>query len=376
MKIGIDISQTVYNGTGVARYTVSLLKGLLQYDTKNEYVFFFSSLRQPVPVEVQKLLTEKVLLKRFKLPPSLLNMVWNKAHILPVEKLIGNVDVFLTSDWTEPPVEKAKKVTTIHDLVPYKFPETSQQETNFDVKTMNLKQNIVEIQKKRLEWVKEESDIITCNSNATKADVMEILDIDEKRLRVIYPGVEIEADERYKPEFEKKYSTDKPYILSVGTLQPRKNIQRLIQAFGAINIPNLELYIVGMQGWGTEVISNYKNVKFLGFVPDKDLPFLYKNAQFFIYPALYEGFGFPVVEAMKMGAAVATSNTSSLKELAEDVGYLFDPYSIKDIAQAIQILSNNEDFRKKLQQNSFNRAEHFTLKRFADGFINVFNELR
>ena len=178
MKIGIDISQTAYKGTGVARYTTSLLKGLLRYDTKNEYILFFSSLRRPVPDEILKIIENKAEIKRFRIPPSILSILWNKIHKVPIERFIGKVDLFLSSDWTEPPAKHAKKITVIHDLVPYKYPETSDKK-------------IIETHKQRLKWVKKESDLISCNSNATAADAIEILGLKKENIRVVYPGVEI-----------------------------------------------------------------------------------------------------------------------------------------------------------------------------------------
>ncbi len=375
MKIGVDISQTAYRGTGVARYTTSLLKGLLKKDSKNEYIFFFSSLRQNVPVEIMSILTKNVQMRTYKFPPSLLNVMWNSMHVLPIENLIGDVDVFFSSDWVEPPARSAKKISTIHDLVPYKFPETSSNKTNFDFKKLSVTQNIVETHKQRLEWVKKESSLITCNSNTTKRDTMEILHIPSEKIRVIYPGVDITKNEAYREDYEKKFPQDRPYILTVGTLQPRKNIQRLINAFTVANIPNIDLYIVGMQGWGNLVQNNSKNIKFLGYVSDEQLPFLYSSSFFFIYPAIYEGFGYPVIEAMKMGAAVATSNTSSLKELADGYALLFDPYSEESIAAAIHKLSIETKLRKQLQEKSIARAKDFSVEAFADGFLEIFKEL-
>ena len=115
-------------------------------------------------------------MKRFKMPPSLLDLLWNRMHILPIESLIGDVDVFITSDWTEPPTKKAKKMTILYDLVVYKYPQETAGK-------------IVATQKRKLAWVTKETDMILCISEATKRDAIEILGIDEKRLKVVYPGI-------------------------------------------------------------------------------------------------------------------------------------------------------------------------------------------
>ncbi|HLB60497.1 MAG TPA: glycosyltransferase [Patescibacteria group bacterium] len=180
MKIGIDISQTVYEGTGVAEYTLRLVESLLRYDTRNEYVLFFAhhkiEFRTSNFERRFKLQTSNFKLQSFRIPPFILEFLWNRLHIFPIEWFIGNVDVFFTSDWLEPPAIHAKKVTTIHDLSILKVPGT------FDRKIIN-------VHKRKLQWVKKESAAILCDSEATKRDAVALLDIEPERLRVVYPGI-------------------------------------------------------------------------------------------------------------------------------------------------------------------------------------------
>lgn len=176
MRIGIDISQLAFRSTGVANYLSHLLESLLQQDTENEYVLFYSSLRRNFQFSVFNFQSNNnVTIKQFKLPPTLLDILWNKLHILPIEWLIGPVDVFISSDWTQPP-SKARKMTIIYDMIVYKYP----QETAA---------TIVAIQKKRLSWVKKEVDKILCISASSKKDAMEILGLPEEKFSVIYPGI-------------------------------------------------------------------------------------------------------------------------------------------------------------------------------------------
>lgn len=182
MKIGIDVSQIAYEGTGVSAFVKKLVENLLKIDDKNEYVLFFSSLRKQFLISNFQFLNKfkfpssKVKIKTFKFPPSLLDLLWNRLHILPIEWLIGDVDIFITSDWTEPPTIKAKKATILYDLIVYRFPNETDKK-------------IVEVQKRKLRWVRKESEAIFCISEASKQDAMDILNIEEKRLKVIYPGV-------------------------------------------------------------------------------------------------------------------------------------------------------------------------------------------
>ena len=175
MKIGIDVSQLAYPNTGVANYLQNLVQNLIEMDKKNEYVLFFSSLRKKLSTSSFKLQNSKVQIKTFKIPPTILNILWNRLHILPIENLIGPVDLFITSDWTEPPVKKAKKATILYDLIIYKYPKETAQK-------------IVEVQKRKLEWAKKESAMFFCISEATKKDAKEILGIEDNRLSVASPG--------------------------------------------------------------------------------------------------------------------------------------------------------------------------------------------
>lgn len=174
MKIGIDISQLTYRNTGVANYLKHLIQNLAKEDQTNEYILFYSSLRG-------KLLDEdiphgkNVTLKKIRLPLILLSFLWNRLHILPIETFIGNVDIFITSDWVEPPTRKARKATILYDLIVYTYPEESTA-------------RIVATQKMKLAWVKKESSALFCISEATKKDAQKLLGISEDKLHVIYPG--------------------------------------------------------------------------------------------------------------------------------------------------------------------------------------------
>lgn len=177
MKIGIDISQLAYPGTGVANFLEKWIDNLLAIDKKNEYIFFFSSLRSslsPKFLKYQK--NPQVKIKTFKIPPTALDLLWNKAHKIPIESFIGPVDVFITSDWTEPPAKNAKKATIVYDLIVYKYPEETHGK-------------IIATQKRKLKWVKKESDLVFTISQSSKKDLEEILDLPSSKIKVIYPGL-------------------------------------------------------------------------------------------------------------------------------------------------------------------------------------------
>lgn len=361
MKIGIDISQIVYKGSGVSRFTEGLVRAILTYEQTHHWSFFFSSLRQKLdPALTERIKSNGFDLYTYTYPPTLLSTLFNDMHdfsrfFLKDNEDIKKLDWFITSDWTEPPMP-TKKATIVHDLVFKKFPET-------------VHPSILKTQEKRLRHVVHESELVFADSNATAQDLIKEYAIDKNKVTVNYPGVEtgekaLEKDE----DVVQKYGIHKPYILAVGKLEPRKNIERLIKAFKKTNT-TAQLVIAGPKGWGISELQESDEIAFLGFVPDEDLALLYQNALFFIYPSLYEGFGYPIIEAMRFDCPVATSNTSSMAEIAKDAALLFDPENIQEIADTIQNMFDDEKLRDELIQKGSARAKEFTWSAYYNTLI-------
>lgn len=371
MKIAIDISQIPYQ-TGVSVYTQNLVENLLKIDKKNEYLLFATSLRRVSYLKkFQKkfLETKNVTFKILPFPISFFEVIFNKLRIIPVEKLIGEVDLLHSSDWIEPKVSSpsTKKVTTVHDMVPYLFPAT-------------LPKRVLKNQKKRLAIVKNESDIIICVSNTTKEDVEKFLEVPSEKIKVIYSA----AAESFKPQNEQrigevlqKYKIKPPFILSVGTQEPRKNIPKLVDAFQKINRenPSASLVLTGKYGWGA-TIDPVPNMIQTGFISENDLISLYSACRVFVYPSLYEGFGLPVLEAMACGAPVITSNNSSLLEIAKDAAILVDPRSEGQLINSINMVLNlDEENYQKMVKASLERAKTFSWEKTAKETLEVYKEL-
>jgi hypothetical protein len=179
MRIGIDISQIVHEGTGVATYVRNLVSELVATDRTNTYILFGASLRKR-----EKFLSyyrslhcdsKRITLKIVPIPPTLLDILWNVLHIVPIEWLIGHIDVFWSSDWTQPPLAHARGVTTVHDLSIFTYPRS-------------FSKKIVSVQKRRLNLAKRECSVFLCDSEATKKDMVTLLHIDASKTRVVYPG--------------------------------------------------------------------------------------------------------------------------------------------------------------------------------------------
>lgn len=370
MKIGIDISQIIYQGTGTATYTQNLVENLLRIDRENDYLLFGSSLRRKGDLEAftNQLKTKSRL---YNLPPAVLDVIWNQWHVFPIDNLIGRVDIFHSNDWTQPP-SKSHKVTTIHDLVAYKFPES-------------LHPQIVAVHKRRLVWVKKEIDRIIAVSASTKRDIVELLKFPESKVEVVYEaaGKEIE-DWKKLSEVERrerieavniKYGLRDPFVLSVGKREPRKNIGKVVEAMSLIN-GDYTLVITGGYGWGDDT-KETNRVKLLGYVPTQDLPPLYARAKILVYPSLYEGFGLPVVEAMSCGCPVVTSNVSSLPEVGGKAAIYADPHSTKDMAEKINyVLDLGSEKYRQLQRASLDQAGKFSWGKAARETAAVYRSLR
>lgn len=379
MNIAIDISQIAYEGTGVASYTKGMVESLLRVDSENEYTFFGFSLRQ---VETLKNysdhligLNKKVKTKFFPIPQSLGNFLWNRFHILNIETLLGNIDIYHSSDWLQLPSKIAKKVTTVHDLVVYRFPETSHP-------------YIVETQKRRLYWVKKECDFIFCDSQATINDLIGLLHFGKEKLMTVYPGV----DEIYKQQnnenklrIRQKYGLFDEYVLFVGTDEPRKNLDRVISAFNFfLKHPLIRsrknpigLVVAGKEGWkrtGFEIKDN-KYIKKLGVINKDDMPALYAGASVLIYPSLYEGFGLPVVEAMSCGCPVITSASGSLREVSGDASILVDPYDDKEIAVKMTQIMIDQDLRNNLIKKGLEQAKKFSWDKTAKLILQSYEKI-
>ncbi len=390
MKIGIDISQIVYQ-TGVSRYTEKLVDNLLRIDKKNEYIFLGYSLRQREKIQNLKCKIKNcnAKFKIFPIPPTPLEFLWNKLHLLEVERLIGRVDIFHSSDWIQPPT-RAKKVTTVHDLSFLHFPET-------------FPKKIIKTQKRRLYWVKEESDLVIADSKATKDDLVSLLGFSEERIRIVYLGktqsakLKAQSHSAKLKAIKKKYNISNNYLLYLGTLQPRKNLIRLVKAFANVKnqkpktkntnsktkkLEDLKLVMAGKKGWLYKEIFNKvkelgleKEVIFTGFVSEKEKQALLKNALCFVYPSLYEGFGIPVLEAMAAGCPVVTSKTSSLPEVAGEAAVLVNPQKVDEIGLAIKKVLGSKRLQSNLRKKGLQQVKKFSWEKCARETLKVYEEV-
>ncbi len=363
MRISIDYTSAARQRAGIGRYTRSLIGALARTDTSNRYTLL-------VPSDAHSLDDARAFPKNYRLVRAPLNerylvAMWQRAQIpLPVELLVGGTDVFYSPDFVLPPTRARKKILTVHDLSFKRVPETA---------LPNLKwylEGAVPRAVKR-------ADLILADSDATREDLIQLFGAAPDRVETLYSGYDsMFAPVKDAAEFKRvrdTYSLPKPFILHVGTIEPRKNLSRLIQAFSQLpQRRDLELVIAGGRGWmydeiyaAPEKFGVSASVRFIGFVPDSDLPALYSVAEMVAYPSLYEGFGLPVLEAMACGAAVVTSNNSSIPEVAGDVALMVDARDVEAIAWAMSRFLDDHQWRDAMRQKGLAQAKKFSWDKSA-----------
>jgi glycosyltransferase involved in cell wall biosynthesis len=321
VRIVVDVSPLSRPRTGIGNYIRGMLAGLAEAaGERHELVAFgptgpwgrrrIKEALAAVPVELRLPLLPRAHAWRTG---------WSRLGSPPVETVVGPLDVFHFSDWMYPPQRGGVRATTIHDLVPLRFPEWVQPRT------------------RRMHGPKYENAARTCdrvfvNSRFTAGEVVESLGVPDERLVVAYPGI----DPRFRPEGERA-DLDGPYVLGVSTLEPRKNLPALVEAFALLRRrrPELTLAIAGLSGWEERPLAA-EAVRLLGFVSDEELARLYRGAAAFAYPSRFEGFGIPVVEALASGAAAVVSSHASLDEACGDAALRADADDPEAFAEALE----------------------------------------
>lgn len=353
MRIGIDVSQIVYK-TGVSHYTEKLVENLLKQDKENEYVLFAGYLRSGKKIKqiIEHFNVEK---KYAVFPPVLADFIWNRLHIIPIEKFTGHLDVYHSSDWTQAP-SSAFKVTTVHDLAPIIFPK-------------DTPKKIYEVHKRRLKLVKSEVDRIIVPSHSTKEDLLK-LGFDKNKIKVIHEGpITKKTNKESIKKVLKKYGIREDYAIAVGATK-RKNTERIIDAFNLATAgKDMKLVIVGNPvGISTE---ERRGIRFLGHVSDADLSSLLTGSKVLVYPSLYEGFGQPILDAFSCGVPVVTSNVSSMPEVAGDAAVLVRPDSVKSISNGLREALGK---RKTLISKGLRQVKKFSWEEAAKDTLSVYNE--
>ncbi len=375
MRIGIDYTPAYEQGGGIGRLTRDLVTALAKLDNRTQYKLFVSGSKQS---DFPQKMAQNFEWKPTSLSPKWLARIWHRTKLpLPIEILMGQIDLFHATDFTLPPtLPSTRTIVTVHDL---SFVRVS------DTASPKLKKYLDKLVPRSIN----NATHVIADSKATKDDLIDLYDTPSNKITVLLSGI----NSRYH-KITNNYSSmtmrnkydipDVPYIFSIGTIQPRKNYSRLIQALKLLRQSGYDLHLViaGGKGWLEDEMYKtldetqlHEAVHLIGFADDEDVVKLYNAAECVAFPSLYEGFGFPVLEGMACGTPVLTSNVSSLPEVAGDAAIMVDPYDIEAIAEGLRQLIDDSDLRKTLIERGFQQASKFTWENSAKNLLKIYQNV-
>ena len=376
MRIGIDVRMVYYTGAGIGQYIRRLVKGLAQLDIRDEIVLLQSRKDEPTAVEGV---------------PFPWRPLWTPAHnrfeqfALPVEMLFLGLDLLHSPDFIPPMRRLYRSVVTVHDLHFLRFPHFLTEEA------ARYYGQIDEAMKR--------TDHVIAVSEATKQDLIQLLGVNQNKISVIYeaadPVFRVTNDDEALAKVREKYELTGPFILGVGTIEPRKNWPTLLRIFdqlkdmrvnpgcggrGADPSVPLSLVIVGKRGWLDEDVFRVaqeldlgQRVRFLDRVPQEDLVLLYNAAAVLAHPSFYEGFGLPPLEAMACGAPTVVSETGALPEVVGDAGLKAPPTDVELWVEHLRLVLKDPARRAGMVQRGLEQATGFSIDRMARETLAVYH---
>ena len=385
MKIGIDIRSLLdKNYSGVSEYSFNLVKKILEIDTQNEYILFLNSFRD-LPGDLRDFIGSTNFV-HVRYPNKIFNYGMQKILKTPkIDELLGEVDLFFMPHINFISLgSRAKKIITVHDL-------SFLRNKNFFSLRKNIWHGILDVKK----LINQFDHVIAVSEN-TKNDIIELCEIPESKIEVIYSGissefVKIDKSDKGLSKIKAKYKLPQKFILYLGTIEPRKNIGGLIKAyekFLSLSEKNKEydLILAGAWGWKCNETRNlwnnskYKDkIKFLGYVEKDEKKYLYNLASVFVYPSFYEGFGFPPFEALFSGSKVVASFSSSLPEISKNLFTLVNPYDLNSIAMGIQSAIQSAPGLKTSNINDFSLKhvrENLNWRKTAFSYLDFFKRMK
>ncbi len=373
--IALDYTPAYEQGAGIGRYVRDLTAALAAQDTETPYrLFVAGASRRTLPSAVGP----NFEWRSTPLTPRWLARIWHRLHLpLPVETFTGPISLYHATDFVLPPTRSSTHtLLQVHDLSYVQVPQAA------DPRLKAYLDRVVPASVQR-------ADHVLADSQATKDDLISLYHVPENKITVLYGGV----DPRFRPisgeaqaRARARYQLgDWPFVLTVGTVQPRKNYPRLIEALAQLRsrLPELHLVIAGGRGWlddpvyqTIDTLNMRDHVHLTGFVDEADLPALYSAATCFAFPSLYEGFGLPVLEAMACDTPVVTSTVSSLPEVAGDAALLVDPYDTEAVAEAVERLVSQSALREDLQWRGREHIKRFTWAASAQRLRQIYQQMQ
>jgi glycosyltransferase involved in cell wall biosynthesis len=319
MRIVVDVSPLSHPRTGIGNYIRGSLAGMAESAAGTHELLAFAptSLRGPTAIE-GALAGIPVGRRLIPLPAShALRTAWSRAGHPAVERLVGRLDAFVFSEWMYPAQVRGLRATVFHDLIPFRHPEWCTART-------------ISMHTRKAHNAARTCDVVFANSDATAADLVALLGIEPERIVHAPPGL----GPGLSPNGEAA-DLGGPAILGLGTIEPRKNLARLVEAWRLLD-DELGLVLAGADGWGDRPDLADPRIRLLGYVPEREVARLYRGASVLAFPSLHEGFGMPVVEAMACGTPVVASAHASLDEACGDAAVRVDPLDPEAIADGVR----------------------------------------
>jgi len=355
---------------GIGTYVRNLLRHLSRLDSETEYILFC---RETDCGQVEELGANFRAIPEVAKPYSV-----SEQLRIPMDLRREKIDLFHAPHYVLPPLTPCKSVVTIHDCIHLRFPQYLPNRLGYAYAWSSM-------------WLAtHRANRVLTVSEASKRDILRYYSIPDQRIDVIYNAIDDRLGEEPSPEdierVRDRYQLNAPYVLYAGNIKPHKNLERLIEAFHMLrqdpDLGHVKLLIIGdeISKYATlrRAVHRYKlhkYVRFFGFVPDKTLAVLYRLARVFVFPSLYEGFGFPPLEAMAAGAPVITSNVSSLPEVVGDAALLIDPLDPVAIAEAMRRVLMDSDLREDLRQRGLRRVKEFSWERSVRRVREIYDEV-
>lgn len=375
MRIGINTLFFIPGKVGGSEtYIRNLISKLSEIDRGNEY-FIFANRENFNEFKIDKPNFHKVLCPiNASFKPG--RILWEQ-FVLPFQAWKHKIDVLFSPGYTTAVFTRCKQIVAIYDLNYYHHHE------DFSRLELIFWKILIPLSARA-------ADRIIVLSNNSKRDIENILGVPPDKIIPIYLAANTFSsftdctDEKIR-EIKKKYQIDGEYILSVAAFHPHKNLHRLIEAYKILKDKfgiSYKLVLVGMKGRASKSVEDAINsaglgndVIFTGWIPKEDLPILYKSADVFVFPSLFEGFGIPPLEAMTCGAPVAVSNTASLPEVVGDAGVYFNPLDVEDIAAKINQIISDDNIKNELIKKGFEQAKRFSWEKTARQTLEVLQEI-
>jgi glycosyltransferase involved in cell wall biosynthesis len=362
MRVGFDVGPITTTRTGVGQYCYYLLKGLLDQTTGNSFVAFSAGMERPDLTDLPSSLPHCHL----HIPTRMMYRLWDLTNRPYVDRKCGGLDVFHATNFVTPPTETARRVVTIHDITFLAVPEL-------------CSPKIAAYFARHICRDANEADVIVVHSEATRQDLIRHVAVPADKVVTAWPGVDAALRmmdlTAARAHLAQAYGITAPYLLFVGTLEPRKNVAGVLRALALLRdtIPH-HLVLVGKRGWNSDpIFSLIENldlgdrVHHVGFIPQHgDLAHFYSAAAALMYPTYYEGFGLPLAEAMACGCPVIASNVSSVPEVVGDAALTAAPDDIEALAQHLHHVVHDHELSEDLRRRGLERAPLFTWPRCAE----------